>query len=387
VFWFVAAGITIAVVGFISRPLWSGGSAAAASASGRPEDVAVYKRQLAELERDVELGLIAESEAISSRHEISRRLLLADKVGTESPAGAGILSGTQRKVIAGLVIVAVPVTALLVYFVNGVPSYSDLPYAKRCPDFEREEFMNEDVRLIVDCLAVRMDQNPQAEGLGTLGRFYNSLGRHTDASQAYASALELSGPNVEYLEGLGVSVTSANQAFISEVASEAFRQANKLDPKSPTSRYYLAEFEYQNGNDIEALRQWVDLLEETEPGTPLYDIVNQRIGRGIEQSQAQSNAPVAPAELEFENEDQAAMVRSMVDGLALRLKEDPNDLEGWLRLIRSHSVLNEVEKAQAAISTATLTFLADPAALEQIIALSEELSLTSTSDLKIPLPE
>ena len=63
------------------------------------------------------------------------------------------------------------------------------------------------------------------------------------------------------------------------------------------------------------------------------------------------------------SEDQQAMIRSMVDGLDERLKADGNDLEGWLRLIRARSVLNEADKASAAYKQARTQFKDNPEAL------------------------
>ena len=39
------------------------------------------------------------------------------------------------------------------------------------------------------------------------------------------------------------------------------------------------------------------------------------------------------------------MIRGMVEGLAARLEENPDDAEGWRRLARSYAVLGEPEKA------------------------------------------
>ena len=42
------------------------------------------------------------------------------------------------------------------------------------------------------------------------------------------------------------------------------------------------------------------------------------------------------------------MIRGMVEGLAARLEENPNDPDGWLRLARSYDVLGEPERAAEA---------------------------------------
>jgi cytochrome c-type biogenesis protein CcmH len=46
------------------------------------------------------------------------------------------------------------------------------------------------------------------------------------------------------------------------------------------------------------------------------------------------------------------MIRTMVAGLAEKLRENPSDLQGWRRLIRSYTVLGENGKAREAIATA-----------------------------------
>ena len=71
-------------------------------------------------------------------------------------------------------------------------------------------------------------------------------------------------------------------------------------------------------------------------------------------------ADVAAAE-EMSEEDRTAFIRSMVDGLAMRLEEDPSDLEGWLRLIRAYSVLGDSEALAAAQGRARAVAEALPA--------------------------
>ena len=48
--------------------------------------------------------------------------------------------------------------------------------------------------------------------------------------------------------------------------------------------------------------------------------------------------------------------RRMVEMLAARLKGDPNDALGWVRLMRAYAVLGETAKAKEALATARKTF-------------------------------
>ena len=60
---------------------------------------------------------------------------------------------------------------------------------------------------------------------------------------------------------------------------------------------------------------------------------------------------VAAAE-EMSAEDRAAFIQSMVQRLADRLKDEPDDLDGWLQLGRAYSVLGNVEGAKDAYKNA-----------------------------------
>jgi cytochrome c-type biogenesis protein CcmH len=73
--------------------------------------------------------------------------------------------------------------------------------------------------------------------------------------------------------------------------------------------------------------------------------------------------------------DRQAMIRGMVESLAARLKEDPNNLEGWLRLVRSYSVLGDKPKAQEALNEGLAQFPAEGREGQQLVALATEMGL------------
>ncbi|MEM7729927.1 MAG: hypothetical protein AAF311_11745 [Pseudomonadota bacterium] len=57
--------------------------------------------------------------------------------------------------------------------------------------------------------------------------------------------------------------------------------------------------------------------------------------------------------------DRAAMIDGMVEGLAARLATDPDDPEGWARLIRARLVLGQTEQAAEHVETVREVFAAD----------------------------
>ncbi len=65
----------------------------------------------------------------------------------------------------------------------------------------------------------------------------------------------------------------------------------------------------------------------------------------------------------------------MVERLAARLAQNGQDVEGWLRLVRSYTVLHESDKARSALIEAKRNLAGDPDALARIEALARELGL------------
>jgi cytochrome c-type biogenesis protein CcmH len=77
------------------------------------------------------------------------------------------------------------------------------------------------------------------------------------------------------------------------------------------------------------------------------------------------------------SDEQRAVIRTMVDGLAARLDADGRDVEGWLRLLRSYKVLQETELAKAALAKARSALNADPDGLSRVNALADQLGFKS----------
>jgi cytochrome c-type biogenesis protein CcmH len=86
-------------------------------------------------------------------------------------------------------------------------------------------------------------------------------------------------------------------------------------------------------------------------------------------SQTESGTPRGPGQADVEAardmtpDQQVEMIRGMVDGLAARLKDQPNDVRGWQMLARSYGVLNETEKAAEAYAQVLALAPEDPDAL------------------------
>ena len=117
IFWLVCAVMTLVVMVMIVTPLL------------RPKDVgddnpdiAIYRAQLDEIDRDLERDLLAPDEAERARTEIARRLLAANK---EIRPDATTTAPTRA--IPLLIVVIGAGLSFWIYTSLGAPGYGDLP--------------------------------------------------------------------------------------------------------------------------------------------------------------------------------------------------------------------------------------------------------------------
>jgi cytochrome c-type biogenesis protein CcmH len=76
-------------------------------------------------------------------------------------------------------------------------------------------------------------------------------------------------------------------------------------------------------------------------------------------------------------EDRNAMIETMVAGLDEKLRKDPQDLEGWFRLVRSYVVLGRASDARDAVRRATEALGKDSDAAKRLAAFSGTLGIST----------
>src|SRR5215211_5044871 len=97
-------------------------------------DLAVYRDQLEEIQRDRVAGRIGDSEAEAAQVEVSRRLLAAaDAEAATAPAPPVTAVTRRRRAVALTALVALPLGAAALYLSLGSPTLPDQPLAARNP--------------------------------------------------------------------------------------------------------------------------------------------------------------------------------------------------------------------------------------------------------------
>ena len=334
-------------------------------------DLTVYRDQLRELESDRARGLVSEEQVEAARTEIERRMLRAARAREATPAadaaqapetsGPGTRPNWRRRAAAIGLGLCVPALAAGVYASLGSPGLPGRPFV----EVERPADQAEAVAALsepVEQLAARLESEPDnLEGWLLLGRSYVVLQRYPEAAVALRRAAALSGGDPEVLAMLGEAIVWANDGLVVPEAAGVFRQVLDARPEDPAARFHLALARAQAGEVREAYGMWLALAADTPVDAPWRRDLEQLIGQAAEvlgvepgavpSGPAVAEAPDGPsaddmaAAADMSPEERMEMIRGMVEGLAARLEENPDDPEGWRRLARSYTVLGEPEKA------------------------------------------
>jgi cytochrome c-type biogenesis protein CcmH len=368
----ILALMTAAALGAVIWPLARGRAPQAASS-----DLAVYRDQLEEIERDRADGRIGHDEFEAARVEVSRRLLAAANTfaaaNTGEPAPAAPQPGSGRR-IAALVAaaVAIPLLSAPLYALLGSPDLPGEPLSGRAPG----EGQANSIGALIAKIETHLEENPgDGKGWEVVAPVYMKLERYDDAVKARRNALDLLGATADREVDLGEALTAAANGVVTAEAKAAFDRAAAIDGNHFKAMFYLGLAAQQDGDASGAARIWHDLIAKAPPDAPWLQVVRQSLARVEGQGTA---APVtsAPgprpddvaAASEMTPDARNQMIRGMVERLAVRLHEDGADVEGWLRLLRAYMVLGERDKAKAAVAEARGALARQPEKLRQLDA-------------------
>ena len=377
-FWIAVALLSAITLFFLAAPLWRKKEEEADRADYA---LNVFRDQLKELDKDQERGLISETEAETARIEIQRRLLAADDKRKKHAEGLGGLSLTTITVSSVCAVLLIGGSVVL-YTKIGMPGYQDVPFASRDLQKERHNAQNKGMANEIAAMKERLQKDPQdVDGWMLLGRTLRTVDRHDEAVDAFRNAVRASERHPSVLADFAEAKVYAAQGGVDEEVLTVLEEAIKQDPMELKARFYLGYTKMRFEDYKGAVQAWVDLAAIAPPDVPWLQQVKDQIQQAAqvgglnpadfepsgqarvlgkqlkleweteqshdhegEEQKGPSSEDMAAAS-EMTPEEQAEMIRGMVQNLADRLKENPNDIEGWKRLAQAYMVLGEKDKA------------------------------------------
>lgn len=280
-FWLIAGLLAAAVAIALVLPLALGRRTALPDAAAH--DRAVYRDQLAEVERDLANGVLGAEAAAAARLEIQRRILRTDR----NPSAAAIAvpaPAAPATFLAGMLALLVPATALGLYFLTGTPGMPDMPLAQRLRDAPilAQGTLSERMRAagqmdaqtraemitgMVDGLEARLAEDPEDfEGWMRLGRSRLVLGDPAKARDAYARAAALQPGSLPAATAYAAAVlqSEGNDRPVSAQAEVALRRVLAIDPKEPSALFLMGRAASEK-QDWPAALGWFESLQAALP--------------------------------------------------------------------------------------------------------------------------
>ncbi|MGR3467308.1 MAG: c-type cytochrome biogenesis protein CcmI [Shimia sp.] len=378
-FWIVAGAVSLGV------GLWlAAGMRRAPGADDHARDLAIYKDQLREIERDLARGVVAEEEAARLRLEVERRILAADKIAR--PEGE---ARRARWPMVALAVVPVIAGAGAIYLWIGAPGYGDLPLtvreemlmeaaagrpsqavamqeaARQRPDRPVSPERQALIVQLRDAVGRRPDD---LRGLELLARNEAILGNFDAGIAAQQRIIEVKGAEAtagDFTDLAELLIVAAG-GYVSPEAEAVLDAALARDRREPTARYYRGLMLTQIGRPDMAFDVWRPLLDEGGPDAPWQTPIRERIeivaqAAGVLRFEVPprpagpSAADVAAAE-DLSEDDRNAMIAGMVSRLSERLATEGGSAQDWGRLIVARSVLGQRDQAAAILAEARQVF-------------------------------
>ncbi len=397
VFWVLIIGLAAAVAALLALVLLRRHRVLQARAE---YDIAVYREQLAAVDRDVARGVIGTDAAERTRTEIARRILDADRrrsveITTGAPRGLTVAMA------AGVAVVLLG-GSVAMYQRLGAPGYGDLPLqarlaateerrADRPRQAEAEEQAaafrpetpqpSDDYLQLVERLRATVAGRPDdPRGLGLLARNEAALGNFKAAYDVQRRLIDVLGAQAhadDYADLADMMVLAAG-GYVSPEAEAVLEQVLMRDPQNGPARYYVGLMQSQNGRPDLAFEVWRTLLEQSSPEAPWVPAIRAQIEETAARAGQRYELPPADGMLrgpsaadiaasqDMSPEDRMDMIRSMVAGLSDRLANQGGTAAEWARLIGALGVLGDTDSARAIFAEAQDVFSDDPRGLSEV---------------------
>ncbi|HUY01675.1 MAG TPA: c-type cytochrome biogenesis protein CcmI [Rhodocyclaceae bacterium] len=246
--------LVLLVLGMLLRPLLRR-AAPSIAASRLALNTAIYRDQIAELERDRAAGSLSETDYDQSRAELQRRLL-ADASDTETPPPPSGPAWRAALVLA----LALPIAAAALYAWLGTPA-ALLPQVTA-----GHEVTQAQIEQMVATLAARLEKHPEdVKGWVMLARSYKALGRVDDAARAFSRIGDAMNKDPELLAEYADLLATRANGNLDGKPMELVNKALALDPNNTMALALAGTAAYRRQDFPGAVSYWEKLQKLLPP--------------------------------------------------------------------------------------------------------------------------
>lgn len=295
-FWILAAGLTALALLFVVPPLLNR-EVTAPDIDQDDLNLALFREQLADLERDLAAGNLDQAQYDAARHDLERELL-ADV--DDRPAKASRSQGSRW--VAILAALVVPAGAVTLYLQLGEAEIIPRLQATAARQTDNNAHAagaardRQSVEALVQKLATRMEQEPDdLQGWLMLGRSYFSLEQPERALRAFERAYGLAPEEPEVLLALAQALAAVNEGSLVGRPAELINQTLAIAPNNAGALWLSGMLNFQQGRYRAASDTWGQVLTQLDPDSEdaveLRQFIAEANHRAADEPQSAQDGP------------------------------------------------------------------------------------------------
>lgn len=223
----------------------------------------IYQQQLAELQTDIENGLINETEADAVKKELELSILNQDQTNHQQTIDNAMQNNYRTpRVTLTICLVLLPVFAVSLYQELGNPqSIEQTALLEEFGDAKTPEEKTEAIEKMLSVMEERLMDNPDDfDGWLMLTNSYTALERHSDALRAVENLYRLKGDDPSVMLRYADILSMANNGIFKGKPADLIEKAMELDPDNTHGLWLSGLAAIQLGELETAISTWGHLL-------------------------------------------------------------------------------------------------------------------------------
>lgn len=279
-FYLIGALMALAAMLFVALPLLRARKPSQAPAQDTV-NAQIYTDQFAELETDLNNGLLSQAQFDLAKHELERRLL------QDIPVAAATAPAAKTARWPGIIIVLLmPLLAAGLYAKLGNPRAINPPTDPMIVQLQQ-------IEILLPKLEQRLREQPNdITGWTMLGRAYMGLARYPEAAQAYDKLTQLTPQDAQAFADYADALAMANGQKLAGKPAALVAQALKLDPNNGKALYLAGFAAIEAGKPKQAIAHWEKLLAQLPPDAEGAAMLKEKLAE-LRQQTGMKSTPMA----------------------------------------------------------------------------------------------
>lgn len=251
---FIGAALLVALtLWWLLRP--TGARASTETTSHRELNVAIYRDQMVELERDLAGGELGEGDYAQARQELQRRVI-EDSTEEAATVAAAV---PAKRITPWVLSFVVPLAAIGLYLLLGNP------YGINPPPPEKRVTADEIERMVAG-LAAKLEKEPDnVKGWMMLARSYKAMGRLEDAAKVYDRLGKVVEQDAQMLADQADLLATLADGNLEGRPRQLLDKALKLDPDNIQALWLMGTAAYARKDFALAVKHWERAQRQLPP--------------------------------------------------------------------------------------------------------------------------